>query len=117
MTIENKRKRREIPSDFICQGIKQNGEPCTLQHTNNSLYCKIHHPKKLFSTAETNTVYPIECHHDKATNTNDTLLDIQTANETILLLIDENIEKQRIIDELVNLYTSVNNELDSIQSI
>jgi hypothetical protein len=52
-----------------------------------------------------------------STSTNETMNDLDVSNETIILLLKDNLEKQKIIDELIGIYKKLEDVIDHLQSI
>jgi len=104
-----KRQRREIPKEFLCKGIKSNGEHCSFASVKNEMYCKHHMPK----VSVVNTCNEMI---DSSTNTEDTMImDIETANKIILELIDDRVEHEKQIAELLDIYRIFKTEFENLQ--
>ena len=110
-----KRQRKEIAIEFLCKGIKANGDQCSFGSIKGSLYCKRHSPKATHVNVETNTCSKMMI--ESSTNTEGTMLDITTANKVILELIDDRVKHEKIISELLNLYNILQDQLEELQSI
>ena len=108
-----KRQRREIPNECLCKGIKPNGNQCSFARLKDNMYCKRHIPKTV--NIETNTCSTIMI--DSSTNTEGTILDITTANKVILEFIDNRIEQEKKMDELIDLYNVLQEQLNYLQNI
>ena len=115
---KSKRRRREIPKEDLCQGIKPNGDQCSFSCLKDNLYCKRHIPKSKQRSIETNTCNNLNALVvDSSTNTEGTMLDLTTANKLILEFIDDRVEKENQMAELLELYNLLRDQLDELQSI
>ena len=90
---------KRVKRDY-CKKILVTGKQCMLQHQLNSEYCK-RHTQNITHSVETNTEF---CLVDSSTNTDGTILDITTANETIVCMIDELTNKEKYIEDLQYKY-------------
>ena len=54
---------------------------------------------------------------DASTNTEGSMLDIETANKLVLEFIDDKIEREQAMAELVELYNVLRTQLEQLQSI
>ena len=100
----SKKVKREL-----CKKLLTNGKRCSFPHQLNSEYCK-RHTQALTCSIETNTESMLMTDscintenilmNDSCTNTEGTMLDITTANETILCMLEELTKKDEYIDEL-----------------
>lgn len=121
---KKKRQRKHISVDLLCKGIKPNGDQCKFSHIKDSLYCHHHKPKTISEMTDastwtdtnemiTSTVDMV----DSSTNTEETMLDLTTANQVILDLIDDKVEKQRAMTELIELYLNLRDDLEQLQTV
>ena len=78
------------------------------KHINISLNCNFQKPEELTFDCGTNTDVNVNMHE---------IQDINIANNLILSLLNDKVEKQKIIDELVELYNLFKSELQQLQSI
>ena len=113
---KTKRQRRDIPFESLCKGIKPNGDQCSFACSKDSLYCKRHIPKATQRSIETNT-FDLNVMVDSTTNTEGTMLDITTANNLILEFIDDRVDKEKQIEELIELYNILRDQLEELQTI
>ena len=112
---KTKRQRREIPFEFLCRGIKPNGDQCSFACLKDNKYCKRHIPKATQKSIETNTCNEIMV--DSSTNTEGMMLDITTANKVILEFIDDRVEHEKQMEELIELYNVLRDQLSELQTI
>ena len=77
---------KKVKRDF-CKKVLVTGKRCSFPHQLSSEFCKRH----------TQNI-------DSFTNTEGTMLDITTAHETILCMLDELTRKDRYIDDLQYKY-------------
>ena len=91
----------------ICKGNLANGNPCTFQSSNNSLFCKKHQPKPTYVSIGCDSVHGSYC--NVSTNTDEAMYEIELGKETILNLLDEVCEKQKQIEAYEELLLHIYN--------
>jgi len=94
------------PGKKLCKKILQTGRQCSFSCVSNNDYCKRHITKIDLIDVATSTESTLDFTNtfDASTNTEGTILDITTANKTVLVLIDELTEKEKELDELFKKY-------------